>query len=108
MPSGAARMNSGSVTAAQDDREHAGDQRDHERFGHLETHELRATGADRAPDREVARAALGAHQEQVGDVGARDEQHDGDGAEQHPERRRGRRSDHALEQRSRRARGAAR
>ena len=87
MPSGAARRKSGSVTRAQHNGEHAGRQRDQERLGHLQPHELRARRADRAAHRQVAASPFGAHQEQVGDVGAGDEQHDGHRAEQHPQRR---------------------
>ena len=37
------------------------------------------------PHRRLALALLGAHQEQVGDVGDRDEQDEAHGAQQHPE-----------------------
>ena len=84
---------------AEDHGEPAGQQRDQERLGHLQPHELRARRADRAAHRQTAAASFGAHQEQVGDVGARDEQHDRHRAEQHPERCAGRRTDQAVEHR---------
>ena len=42
-------------------------------------------GAERQANRQLLLARLGAHQEQVGDVRARDEQHEADGAEQNPQ-----------------------
>ena len=41
--------------------------------------------AERGMNRQLLLPSLGAHQEQVGDVGARDQQHDADRAEQDPE-----------------------
>ena len=69
--------------------------RDDERLGHLRLNQLAASGADRAPNGEIALPSLGANHEQVRDVGARDQQHDSDGAEQDPERT-GDRAEHLL------------
>ena len=85
--------------SGEDEREHAGRERDGERFRHLEAHELRARRADRAAHGEVASPRLRAHQEQVGDVGARDQQHHGHRAEENEERCLQRRSDDAVEHR---------
>ena len=68
------------------ERQHTGERGDDDRFGHLQPNELARGRADRAAHREIALASFGAHEEQIGDVGARDEQHDPDGGEQHPER----------------------
>ena len=75
------------------DGEQAREHRDDHRLRHLQPDELAARRADRATHRQVALAALGAHHEQVRDVGAGDQQHDRDRAEEHPERTR-----HAAEQ----------
>ena len=46
-----------------------------------------AAGADRGADGDLALAAGGAHEQQVGDVGAGDQQHEADRADQHEQRR---------------------
>ena len=51
-------------------------------------HELAARGAERQPHGDLALAHEAARDEQVGDVGAGDEQHQADHAHQHDERRR--------------------
>ena len=57
-------------------------------------HELGPAGAERRADRQLVLPAVGPHQQQVGDVRARDEQHQADRAHQHPQHRRDL-SDHA-------------
>ena len=80
------------------DGQHATEESRHERLRHLQPQQLRARGADRAPHGEVALAALGAHHEEVRHVHAGDQQHDGGGGEQDPQRARGR-AEHLVEQR---------
>ena len=84
---------------AEDHGQPAGQQRDEKRLDHLQPDELRARRADRAAHGQTAAAPFGADQEQVRDVGARDEQHDRHRAEQHPQRCAGRRTDEAVEHR---------
>ena len=58
----------------------------HEALGEELPDHPSAVGADRRADGELARARCPAHQEQVGDVGASDQQHAADGAEEDPQR----------------------
>ena len=67
--------------------EHAAHRRQHDALGQQLPHDAAAAGADRGADRDLALADGRAHQQQVGDVGARDQQDEGDRAQQHPQRR---------------------
>jgi hypothetical protein len=58
----------GAVSKAEADRAAARGKQ--QAFGKKETSDARGTGAERAPDRKVSLLRLGAHQEQVCDVGA--------------------------------------
>jgi hypothetical protein len=84
-------------------REHDGDrpsqQRGHHRLRELQAHELRARGADGAAHGEIALARLDPYHEQVRHVDAGDEEHDGRGREEDPERPRGG-AEHLVEQRT--------
>ena len=93
---------------AEDHGQRTGEQRDQKRLGHLQPDQLRARGADRAAHGQLSAAPFGAHQKQIGDVGARDEQHYRYRAQQHPKRSAGRWTDEAVEQPDRRSRGAGR
>jgi hypothetical protein len=55
-------------------------------FGQQLLHDAPAAGAERSTQRDLLGPAVGAHQQQVGQVGAGDEQHQRDGAEQHQQR----------------------
>ena len=61
--------------------------RNHEPLGQHLAHDPPLPRAERRADRELAVAAGGAHQQQVGDVRAGDEQHEQDAALQHVQRR---------------------
>ncbi len=50
-------------------------------------HQAKSRGAERAPDRELTLTCLGARQEQVGDVHARNEEHEPDRRAQRHQRR---------------------
>ena len=66
-------------------------------FGeHLED-EAPPAGAERRPDGDFLAAHRRAHQQQVGDVGARDQDHDGDGREERQQRRPDARDDAFLQ-----------
>ena len=60
----------------------APDRREHQAFGQELADDARPAGAQRRPDRQLTRAHRGARQQQVGDVGAADEQHEADDAEE--------------------------
>ena len=51
---------------------------DHQIFDEQLPHQAKSRGAERAPDRELTLTCLGARQEQVGDVHARNEEHEPD------------------------------
>ncbi len=59
---------------------------EHERFGEHLPHEPRAAAAERRAHRQLALTTRRAHQDEVRDVRARDEQHERHGAEQRDER----------------------
>jgi hypothetical protein len=61
--------------------------RDHQALRQHLAHELRAAGADRRADRQLAAPSRRAHDQQVRDVGARDQQHERHGAHQRHDRR---------------------
>ena len=67
--------------------EHAAGQREQDAFGQQLPDDAAASRADGRADRDLALAARRAHEQQVGDVRARDQQDEADGAEQDPERR---------------------
>ncbi len=77
----------------------------HDGLCHELPHQPSAAGAKRRPHRQFATARRAAREQQAGDVGAGDQQHQRDGAEQH-EQRRACFADQQLEQR-RRAEGEA-
>ncbi len=60
-------------------------QRDQERLGHQLPGHLLRFGAERQPDRQLLLARFGAHEEEIGDIRARDEQDQGDRAEENPQ-----------------------
>ena len=74
--------------AASADADDGGDEREHDAFGEQLADDPAAAGAERCTNGELAGARGAARQQQVGDVAARDEQHEADGAEQreHPPR----------------------
>ncbi len=65
----------------------AADNAENERFAEQLTHETRATGTERGADGDFSRARSGASEQKIGDVGARDKEHEADGAEQNEQRR---------------------
>ncbi len=58
----------------------AADAREDEALGEQLAHEPRASGAERGADRELAVARGRPREQEVGDVGAGNEEHEGDGA----------------------------
>ncbi len=60
---------------------------EHQAFDHQLPDDARATGADRQPDGHFLLPADRAREQQVGHIGARDQQHQRHGAEQHQQRR---------------------
>ena len=62
--------------------ERAADQRQHDALGQQLPDDAAAAGAERRPDRQLARAHRRAGEQQVGDVGAADEEHESDDAEE--------------------------
>ena len=85
MPAGAARMKAGSERYARPTASAPASRATTQRFGHLQPDELRARRADRAAHREIPLPSFRAHDEQIRDVRAGDEQHDADCGEQDPE-----------------------
>ncbi len=69
------------------DAERPSDRRQHEALDEQLPHDLPARRAERRAQRELALTGGAARQQQVRDVGAGDEQHESDGAEQQPQRR---------------------
>ena len=67
--------------------ERAAGERQHDPFGQELPQQPPASGAERRADRELPLPRLGARQQQVGEIGAGDEQHEPDRALQHPQRR---------------------
>ena len=65
---------------------HPGEERHHNGLGHLDADQGPPARPDGAADRKVPVPAVGADHEQVGHVGAGDQQHDGHRAQQNPER----------------------
>ncbi|MDQ3137822.1 MAG: hypothetical protein M3Q93_09600 [Gemmatimonadota bacterium] len=61
-------------------------QRQQHALGQELTHEPLPAGAKRGPDGDLLRAGRGARQQQIGDVGACDQEHEPDGAQQHQQR----------------------
>ena len=84
---------------AEDHGQPAGQQRDQKGFAQLQPDELRARCAECTTHGQAAAASLGANQKQIRNVGARNEQHDGHRAQQHPQRCPRRRTDEAVEHR---------
>ena len=72
---------------AEAEAEHAAGQRQHHALGQQLPNDAAAAGADRRADRDLALAARGAHEQQVRDVGAGDQQHKADRAQQDEQRR---------------------
>ncbi len=64
------------------DPKRAADQREHDAFGQQLPDDAPAAGAERGPHRQLARAHGRAREQQVGDVGAADEEHESDDAEE--------------------------
>ena len=62
-------------------------QRQKQRFDHRLPREPVAASAQRASDRHVAGPRGGACEQQVGDIAARDQQHEADGAQKHLQQR---------------------
>ena len=81
---------------ADPDREHQSDDaagdREHEALGERLADQPAASGAERQPHRDLLLPRRRAAQQQVGDVRARDQQHEADHGHQHEERRAARRS----------------
>ena len=72
--------------AREEQAESAADQREHQALGQELAQEAGAAGADRGAQRHLALARRGAGEQQARDVGAGDQQHEGDRAEQHHDR----------------------
>ena len=72
---------------ADDDAERAAEERDDEAFGEELTHQAAASRAERGAHRQLAAARAAAREEQIGEVGARDQQHQRDARGQHHQRR---------------------
>ena len=72
---------------AHEQPEHAAGEREDDAFGQQLPDDAAARSADGGADRDLAPAAGRAHQQQVGDVGARDQQHEADGAAVDQQRR---------------------
>jgi hypothetical protein len=70
----------------------------HQALGEQLAHQPRAAGAERRPDADFALPCGGAREQEIGDIDARDEQHQQHGADQH-EQRRPNLADHQLLQR---------
>ena len=60
---------------------------EHETFGEKLLNHAQAAGAEGAAQRDLLGAAVRPHQHQVGEIRARDQQHQRDGAEEHQQRR---------------------
>ena len=75
------------ANAGQAERQTAGgaEDREHDRLGHELSHQPPLPRPERRPDRKLTVAACRAHQEQIGDVDARDQQHDEHAHLQHVE-----------------------
>ena len=71
-------------------------------FGEELADDAGAAGSQGGADGKLALAAGGAHQQQVGHVGAGDQQHQADGAQQHEQRFAGVADDRVAQRRSRR------
>ncbi len=80
------------------DADGAARHRQQQALDHQLADQPRATGAERSPHRELAPPPGCAHQQEVGHVGAGDEQHEPDGAEEQQEHR-ARPANHLLEPR---------
>ena len=70
-----------------DDAGEAAEQREHQVLGQHLTHQPAAAGAERRTHGQLLLAMAAAREQQVGDVGARDQQHQRHGAEQDHHRR---------------------
>ena len=84
--------------ARDDGTAEAGGERQHHALGEELADQAAASGADRRAHDDLAAARRGARQQQIGDVGAGDEQHEAHRAEQH-EQRLPRRADDGLMER---------
>ena len=60
-------------------------EREHDALREQPARDAAAARPERRPHRELLLPALGAHEEQVRDVAARDQQHDADGGQQNPQ-----------------------
>ncbi len=72
--------------ACEHEAEQAADDREQDALGHELAQEPATAGAERGPDRELAMPVLGAGEEQVGQVGAGDQQDEADRRLQNPDR----------------------
>ena len=73
-------------THPEDQAEHASRQRQHDALGEQLPDDAAARAADRGADGDFPPPAGRPHQQQIGDVGAGDQQHQADGAGQHHQR----------------------
>ena len=80
-----ARMSALHADAREHEAEHAADDRQQHALGHELAQQPAAAGAERGAHRELAMPRLGARQQQVGEVGARDQQHERHRRLQHPD-----------------------
>ena len=76
------------IAERQGDAQHAAGEGQQQALGEELPHQLTPGGAERQPDGDLPLAHEGAGDQQVGDVGAGDEQHQADHAHQHDERHR--------------------
>ncbi len=79
----------------------AGEERQCQTLGQHLPRQPRRPGAERRPQRELVAPLDRARQHQVGDVGARNQDHERDRPEEEPQRPLGRRADDAIDQPSR-------
>ncbi len=84
---GAQRLNRTDRQVRQQQAERAARQGEHEALGSIWSDQAAAAGAERRPDGDLLAANRRAHQQQVGDVGARDQDDDADGGKQREQRR---------------------
>ena len=64
--------------------EHAAAETEHDAFHQQLARDVAPSRSESRADREFMLAAFDPNQQQVGDVGARDQEHDSDGSHQHP------------------------
>ena len=87
------------ASESENEAEKAAGQRERQALGQQLADDLEATSAERGAGRELALSYRGAHQQEIRDVGARNEQHEADRAEQNQQRLPGIANDRFLQRR---------